>query len=238
MCDWTEVPHLDEKATAQLLKNIQPYQKAARSRGIPSLGAGAVWPIGESDIKVAPFPIPKHWKRCFGLDTGWDHTAVVWAAYDPDTQTVYIYDVYKRGEVETAVHATAILSRGPWIPGVGDAAAISNEDGEQFISKYKAAGLDIELANKALETGIQEVWDLFVEQRLKIFANCGAWFDEFRLYIRDDKGRIVRVKNHLMDGTRYMVRSGLSRAKTPPADKKKRAGVDPAVLGENAWMIR
>ena len=60
---------------------------------------------------------------------------------------------------------------------------------------------------------MQEVWELLSAGRLKVFASCGAWFDEFRLYRRDDKGRIVKENDHLMDCTRYLVR-GRQRMKT------------------------
>ena len=55
----------------------------------------------------------------------------------------------------------------------------------QFIDIYRRAGLDIQLADKAVEAGIQDVFDLLTLGRLKVFASCTAWFDEFRLYRRD-----------------------------------------------------
>ncbi|MFN2444934.1 MAG: hypothetical protein ABR606_05035 [Vicinamibacterales bacterium] len=59
-----------------------------------------------------------------------------------------------------------------------------------------------------METGIQTVWELMSAGRFKVFAPCSAWFDEFRLYHGDEKGRIVKVDDHLMDATRYLVQSG------------------------------
>jgi hypothetical protein len=44
--------------------------------------------------------------------------------------------------------------------------------------------------------------------------------EEYRLYRRDEKGRIVKANDHLMDATRYAVRSGLTRAKTQTGKKK------------------
>jgi hypothetical protein len=40
--------------------------------------------------------------------------------------------------------------------------------------------------------------------RLKVFANCGEWFEEFRLYHRVD-GRVVKERDDLMSATRYGV---------------------------------
>ena len=71
---------------------------------------------------------------------------------------------------------------------MGDAAAINTNDGRQFLDIYRRLGLKLELADKAVEAGIQEVWELLSAGQLKVFRSCGPWFDEFRLYRRDDKG--------------------------------------------------
>jgi hypothetical protein len=44
------------------------------------------------------------------------------------------------------------------------------------------------------------------------------WLFEFRLYRRDESGRIIKKDDHLMDATRYLV-MGIEKAKTKPADK-------------------
>ena len=220
-CEWSEVPHLSEQEKADLIARIPIHQRDARTKGIPALGSGAIYPVPESDIRVPDFAIPKHWPRGFALDTGWDWTAAVWGVLDREAQVFYVYSVYKRGQAEPAVHAAAIRSRGAWIPGVGDAAAINNNDGRQFIDIYRRLGLKLDLADKAVEAGIQEVWELLSAGRLKVFESCGAWFEEFRLYRRDDKGRIVKQHDHLMDCTRYLVR-GRTRMKTQQTPKRRR----------------
>lgn len=213
ICEWDEVPHLSEKEKSELLASIPPYQRDARTKGIPALGSGAIYPVPERDIRVKDFELPKHWPRGFGMDTGWKWTAAAWGALDRETSTLYIYSVYKRGQAEPAVHADAIKARGRWIPGVGDAAAINVHDGHQFLEIYRNLGLDLELADKAVEAGIQEVYELLSAGKLKVFESCAAWFEEFRLYRRDEKGRIVKDNDHLLDCTRYLAR-GRRRMKT------------------------
>jgi phage terminase large subunit-like protein len=216
-CDWSEVPHLSDREKDDLIARIPPHQRDARTKGIPSLGSGAIYLVPESDIRVKDFEIPRHWPRGFALDTGWDSTAAVWGALDREAQVLYVYAVYKRGQAEPQIHAGAILARGAWIRGVGDAAAINNNDGRQFLEIYRQLGLKLQLADKAVEAGIQEVWELLSAGRLKVFDSCGAWFEEFRLYRRDDKGRIVKQNDHLMDATRYLVRAraGMRTESTP-----------------------
>jgi phage terminase large subunit-like protein len=234
MATWDDAPHLSEKAKAEMLREFPAYQRDARSRGIPALGSGAIYPIPESEVRCAPFEIPEHWPRAFAMDTGWDWTAAVWGAVDRETQTCYIYAVYKRSHAEAPIHAEAIRAKGAWIPGVGDAAAISNQDGQQFLGMYRRLGLDLELADKSVEAGIQEVWERLSAGKLKVFSSCGPFFDEYRLYRRDEKGRIVKQNDHICDCVRMIIRSGLDRAKVKPFGSAPKT-LEPRV-GDTGWM--
>ena len=220
---WDDVPHLSEQAKAEMWASTPPYQRDARSRGIPQLGAGAIYPIPETDILVSDFDIPDHWPRCYAMDVGWNRTAAIWLAKDPTTQSIYAYSEYYRGEAEPTVHAKGIKSRGEWIPGVIDPAARgrSQRDGSQLIEIYKEEGLNIEMANNAVESGIYMVWQLLSTGQLKVFASLRNFIAEFRIYRRDEKGRIVKENDHLMDTLRYGIVSGLDRAiKKPDVEKK------------------
>jgi len=220
---WDDVPHLSEAVKAELRAAIPPHQVDARTRGIPQLGSGAIYPIAESEIAIDDFPIPKHWPRGYAMDAGGGArpTAAVWGAWDREADVVYIYSVYKRPAAEPVVHAEAIKARGAWMKGVGDVAALilTHHDAEQLIATYKRLGLDLALPDKAVETGIFDVWQRLSQGRLRIFRSCRAWFDEFRLYRRDAKGRIVKSNDHLQDSCRYLVRSGLPRFTLPPSEK-------------------
>lgn len=212
---WNHVPHLDEEEKAALIATTPPYLLKARTEGTPSLGAGAIFPIAESDITVKDiYPIPDHWPRGFAMDHGWNWFGAIWIAYDRDTQTRYLYSCYKRSQAEPPIHAEAIKARGSWIPGVGDCSDINKYDGQQFLSIYRGFGLDLHLANKAVETGIQELWVLLSTGKLKVFASCEPWFEEYRLYHRDEHGKIVKINDHLLDSTRYRIRGSVNELKT------------------------
>ena len=219
---WDDVPHLSAEDKAELLLSLPHHERDARSRGITSLGSGAIYLVPESDIRVADFEIPTHWPRGFGFDTGWQCTAAVWGARDPQSQVLYLYSVYRRGQAEIAVHAEAIKARGSWIRGFADAAAINPTDGHSFLHLYKRHDLKLTLANKAVEAGIQEVWEALSTGRLKVFTSCVGWFDEYRQYHRDGEGRIVKRNDHLMDATRYLVRGQWQMHNKPP---KRRLGL-------------
>jgi hypothetical protein len=216
--EWEDVPHLPKETKEAILASIPPWQRDSRTKGVPQLGAGAIYQVPTSDIEVTGFEIPKHWPRCFGMDVGWNRTAALWGAYDREASTLYVYDEYYRGQAEPSIHAAAILNRGKWIPGVIDPAARGRmqSDGTQLLSLYQGLGLDIEIADNAREAGIYRVWEMLSQGRLKIFKGCASTFAEYRLYRRDDKGQVVKKNDHLMDSLRYLVMSGIERAKVEP----------------------
>lgn len=231
-----DAPHLSEESKAKLLASFPPHERDARSRGTPQLGSGAIYPIPESEILVDDMPIPDHWPRAFGFDVGWNRTAAIWGAKNLETDTVYLYREHYRAQAEPAIHAAAIRSSGEWIPGVIDPAARgrSQTDGQQLFQMYRDLGLDIECAQNGVEAGIYEVWGRLSTGRIKVFKSLVNFMAEFRLYRRDDKGKIVKEKDHLMDCARYLCVSGLDRAKTKPAPKKQGYSYSGGVSG--GWM--
>lgn len=234
MATWDDVPHLSDEVKKELLESIPPFQRDARSKGVPQLGAGAIYPVPESDILVDDFPIPEHWAKCYGMDVGWNRTAVVWGAVDKDTDTVYLYSEHYRGQAEPIVHAEAIKARGEWIRGAIDPASRGRgqRDGVQLFEQYCDMGLQLEPAVNAREAGIYAVWQRLSAGKIKVFRSLSNWQSEFRLYRRDEKGNIVKENDHIMDATRYLIMSGLDIAQTKPVTKKN---YQPAQVS-GGWM--
>lgn len=219
MAGWDDVPHLDERTKRELLASTMPHLRDARSKGIPSLGSGAIYPIPESDIVVDDIRIPPHWPRAYGFDVGWNRTAGVWGAWNRETDVVYLYSEHYRGQAEPSVHAHAIRARGEWIPGVIDPASRgrSQRDGEQLLADYISLGLNLETADNTRESGLYQVWERLSTGRLKVCRSLQNWMAEYRIYRRDERGRVVKENDHLMDATRYLIVSGLSLAITKPS---------------------
>ena len=205
MATWDDAPHLSEEEKDRLMALIPLYQRDARTKGIPQLGSGAIYPISENKITVDDFPIPIWYKRIYGLDVGWNWTAAVWLAENPDDKVAYIYSVYKQGMAEPPVHAQAINARGDWIPGAIDPNSVGSGqiDGRKIVTEYQALLNNLMYADKAVEAGILRIWNRLSDGTLKVFASCLPWFQEFRLYRRDEHGKIVKKNDHLMDATRY-----------------------------------
>jgi hypothetical protein len=218
MATWSDAPHLGEEEQKILWESIPPYQRDARTKGIPQLGSGAIYPVPESEIVVDPFNIPDFWPRVFALDVGWKRTACLWGAIDRESNVLYLYSEYYVGQKEPSIHAHAIRSRGEWIPGVIDPAARgrSQKDGAQLMWDYQELGLNLTKADNTVEAGIYQVWQRLSGGGLKVFKTLNNWLGEYRIYRRDDKGHIVKDGDHLMDDTRYMVMSGLDLAEETP----------------------
>ena len=222
---WDDVPHLSPEVKAQLLSTIPAYQLDARARGIPTLGAGVVYPIPEDWYLVDPFEIPAHWKRVYGMDVGWNWTAALWMAIDPETGTDYLYHEYKKGHAEPSVHAAAIKAAGDWIPGVIDPAANGRgqKDGAKLLQDYRALGLDVTPASNEVHSSLFNLLERLSTNQLKVFSTLQEWRKEKNFYRRDDQGHIVKTNDHLMDDMRYLNNSGRHMAKQPPVARQQQA---------------
>lgn len=212
---WDDAPWLEEDQKEKMLASSEPYLRETRRTGVPSMGSGNVYPISLESMMVDPFEIPRHWKKMYALDVGWNRTAALWGAIDPMSDTLYIYDEHYVGEQPPAVHAASIRARGEWIQGVIDPASRgrSQGDGQQLMRQYLDLGLKIAPAENAVEAGIQAVWERMVGGRIKFFSTLREFPREYVLYRRDEKGRIVKEKDHLMDCLRYL-QNNLRRAKS------------------------
>ena len=239
MAGWDDIPHLTAAAKARLLADCEPYLVEARSTGKPSLGSGAIYPVGEDTLFVDDLVPPPSWPRVYGLDVGWNRTAAVWGALDRSTDTLYLYAEHYQGQAEPSTHAAALRARGTAIPGVIDPAARgrSQHDGQRLIDIYRDLGLTLTPAQNDVEAGLYSVWERMATGRLKVCRSLSHWRAEWRLYRRDEKGHVVKERDHLMDAMRYLVMSGLHVAKVevapPPVlrERRYRMGADP-----NSWM--
>lgn len=214
---WDDVPHLSEDWKAQALASYARHELDARTKGIPALGSGAIYPYPEAEITCKRFPIPSFWPKCYGFDFGWKEAAAVWIAKNPDTGQLFAYREYVANNQVPAIHAAAIRAPDSWIPGVVDPAAkkhVNVADGSYVIDLYAREGLILELASNIREPDIQTVSQAFATGQLKIFDDLTHLLGDYRFYRRDDEGRIVKGRDHTLDALRYAVVSGVEYACT------------------------
>jgi hypothetical protein len=216
---WGEVPHLTPEMCKELLSQFPIHERDARSKGIPMLGSGKIYPVSEEDVIIDPIRIPDYWPKVYGMDVGWNRTAAVWGAWDRDSDIVYIFSEHYLGQHPPQIHAHSIKARGEHIPGVIDPAAggSGQADGKKLIDIYRKLGLKLMPAENAVEAGIFEVYSRLISGRLRVFRHCTNWISEYRIYRRNKKGMIVKENDHLMDATRYLCMSGLKIAQYAPS---------------------
>lgn len=202
-----DVPHLTPEYIENIKKTYSPHEMDARLYGIPSLGAGAIYPYNTDSITYDNIPIEDWWPRGYGMDTKWNGTAALWGAENLDTGVLYIYAEHYMAEALPVIHASAIKRQGSWIRGVVDTSVLepSAVDGSTLMNIYEEEGLELELADKSVEAGIFAVRQRLAEGRLKIAKSCTRVLMEYSMYRRDEKGKIVKKKDDLMDALRYLV---------------------------------
>lgn len=238
MCTWEQVPHLPPEVQEELLASYPAYQRDARSKGIPSLGSGAIYPVAESDIVVPDFELPPHWPRAYGFDVGWNRSAAAFLALNRDTDVLYVYAEHYRGEAEPVIHAQAIKAKGAWLKGAIDPSAHGRNqvDGRQLFHMYTDMGLKLVDADNAVESGIYELLTRMTSGRLKVFRSCQNFLAEFRLYRRDEKGRIIKERDHLLDSLRYAHSRLQQILSSPPAPPRVQTVYVTPGAQSTGWM--
>ena len=225
-----EAEHIPADERARIIAGYPAHEREARTKGIPLLGSGRVFPIAEERIVVEAFKIPKHWARIAGMDFGWScPSAAAWLAWDRDSDTIYVTDAYRAREAVPAVHASAIKARGAWIPVAWPHDGLQHDkgSGHQLAEIYKREGVktlsghaQFSDGSTGVEAGVMEMLGRMETARFKVFAHLRDWLDEFRVYHRKD-GLIVKKGDDLMSATRYAVMM-LRHARTLPDPKRDR----------------
>jgi phage terminase large subunit-like protein len=248
-----DAEHYTPEERAKIIASYPPHEREARSKGIPTMGSGRVFPVSEEQIACEPFPVPDWWPVIGGLDFGWDHPfAAVKLAYDKDSDIIYVTNAYRIREATPLIHAAALK---PWLKGweqgtnfyfawPHDGLQHDKGSGKQLAQIYRDEGLPLyyehakfpDERGTGVEAGIMLMLERMLQGRLKVFGNLTEWFDEFRLYHRVD-GKIVKERDDLMSATRYammMLRIAKGQNKAPVNDRYRRRSSS----GEGSWLTQ
>lgn len=215
------VPYVySRKEADDIIAGYPSHEREARSKGIPTLGSGRIFPVAEEVISVPAFQIPDHWPQVGGLDFGYDHpTAGVKLVWDRDADCIYVVNTYRRRGSDianeslspTATHAAALKSWGGWLPWMWPHDGLQHDkgSGQELASQFRVHGLNMHPervtffdGTNGVEAGLTDMLDRMQTGRWKVFAHLTDWFDEFRLYHRKD-GKIVKEYDDLMAASRY-----------------------------------
>lgn len=230
-----DAEHYSPEERAAIIATYPVFERAARTKGIPQLGSGRVFPIDEDEVKINAFPIPPHWAQHGALDFGWDHpSAGVKLAWDRDADILYVTAAHRQRQQTPAMFAASVKPWGTnpdgtqWLPWAWPHDGLQHDkgSGEQLAAQYRAQGLRMhpqratfEDGSFGVEAGIAEMLDRMQTGRFKVFAHLNDWWEEFRLYHRQE-GLIVKVGDDLMAASRYgvmMKRIAITQNKPAPA---------------------
>lgn len=188
------------------------HERDARSKGVPLLGSGAIFPVDEDLIKIEPIHIPDIWPQINGLDFGYDHPfGAASLAWNRDADIVYVTKNYRSRQTTPVFHAAAVKPWGLWIPCAWPHDGLQHDkgSGDQLAKLYRDQGLNM-LPDHAtwldggngVEAGIAEMHDRMLTGRWKVFNTCTDWLEERRMYHRKD-GKIVKERDDVLSASRY-----------------------------------
>jgi len=212
---WDDAPHLNAETKAQLLAAYPEYQREMRTKGIPAVGAGLIFTIPDDQIKIDPFQIPTHWFIINGQDFGWDHPqAHCQLAWDKDADCVYLTHAWRKSQQDAKQAWTAVKGWSRHFPTAWPADGLQHEKGggEVLKEQYREAGFNMlpshatwpePAGGVSVEAGVWELHERMRNGTFKVFANVLDFFEEKRLYHRDEHGKIVKTRDDLLSAARY-----------------------------------
>ena len=244
---WDDAAHMTPEVREKELSKFPPHERDMRSRGIPMMGSGLVFPVPDEQIMFDMFEIPEHWPRICGIDLGFDHPfAAVWIAWDRDSDIAYVYDCYRISGKLISETSSSVKHRGSWIPcawphdalktdpksGITIADQYRNEGVRMLPDKFSnppAPGQKEGQGGNGREAGLFAMLTAMEEGRFKVASHLSDWFQEKQQYHRKD-GKIVDLREDLMSATRYAYQS-LRFASTRPVPKVR----TPVSSGMSNW---
>src|SRR6516162_5296686 len=152
-----DVGHFSQEEKQRIIASYPKWEVEARTKGVPILGSGRIFPVEESKIACEHRDFPSHWPRIGGMDFGWDHPfAAVELVWDRDTDVVYVSRVHRLKEATPIEHAAAIRPWGKdlrwsW-PRDGKRETLEGA-GIALAEQYKAQGLNMLHEHAQFEDG-------------------------------------------------------------------------------------
>ncbi len=227
-----DAEHYTDEQRKMIIAGYPEHERETRSKGVPMMGEGRVWPIREEEIKVNPFEIPRHFSRVAGVDFGIGHPAAgAWLAHDRDTDIVYLYDCYQKADQVPVYHAAVFRQRDPtnYIPIAWPHDGLQRDKGgkgQMIWKQYKGHGARMMkesariLKDKGGAQGSEATATLIYERMIlgtfKVFSHLEPFFEQFRFYHRKD-GTIVAIKDDILKATMYaMMELRHARVWMPP----------------------
>lgn len=212
---WERAAHLSPEICEQMLSAYPRHERDMRSKGLPLFGSGKIFIFDESACVIPAFDLmTRPWLKVLrAIDIGIDHpTGMVWLAYDAESRTYYVVRAFKQSDANAATHTATLNSLWKSAPCVvpPDIDGREKGSGETVAKSYRDAGLTglVNFQNpdesNYVEPGLFAMQQAMSEGRFFVFAGTGQpLVDELRSYHRDEKGKIVKTRDDVIDACRY-----------------------------------
>jgi phage terminase large subunit-like protein len=211
--EWKDAPHITPEKAERMLAQYPAWQRDMRTKGLPLLGTGLIFDLDMDACKVKPFECPDHWLMINGMDFGWDHPqSHVQLWINPDEWIIYVARAMKVSKKQPYEAWQMVKMWADKIPSAWPADGFQTEKGTGKTQKsyYEEAGWYMlhsqatwPTGGNSVEQGLIEIYKLIQLGQFKIFDHLADVFDEFSQYHRDEHGKIVKVKDDILDAIRY-----------------------------------
>ena len=113
------------------------------------------------------------------------------------------------------MHAAAVKLRGEDVPVAWPHDGMQHDKGSGVALKDQYVRLGVNMlgqhatnpdGSNSVEPGIMDMLTRMQTGRFKVFDHLSPWFEELRMYHRQD-GKIIKERDDLMSATRYLVMS-------------------------------
>lgn len=235
-----DAKHMTPEKRQQIIASYKPWEVEARTKGVPMLGSGRVFPYPEESIMEPDMAyIPVHWTKLWGIDFGiaTDHPfAAVLSAWDRDNDVLHLLKGIRVSDQLPENHAKPMKAVGAAVPVAWPHDGINREkgSGEQISKSYSKAGLAMLGTHAAFpdgsistEAAVSEMQERMVSGRFKVAASMSQWFDEYRMYHRKD-GLLVKTRDDLISATMKIIMDKRRGRAVPLGNKSSRRRQDTA----------
>ncbi len=217
-------PYLAEDGKYErMLESLPPVQKKQLLEGNWDVSEGAAFVEFDYDTHcIDPYELPKRWERFKGIDYGYaSESAVIWAALDPQDDTLIVYrELYQKGltgedlatkifeyEKEDKLSVRGVLDSAAW--------ARTGTTGPTVGEALTLAGHKLRRADKNRIQGKIQVHERLKlnskgRPRLQIFKSCPNLIKELQgIPVDANKPEDVDTKapDHAYDALRYLIMS-------------------------------
>jgi len=212
-----DVPGMTQEKVDTIMRGYPPYQRQARTMGVPMMGSGQVFPVDPDSITEDPLTfIPPEWLKLWGIDFGINHPfGAVLLAWDREADVIHVVHAIRINDGLPLQHSSAMkaIAANVKVSWPQDGTQ-RRDDGKPMSNLYKEQGLHMLPGHAtwpdgsiSTEAGVTEMYDRMTTGRFKVARTLmnSEWGQEFRDYHRDEEGKLVKIKDDLMSATRVAI---------------------------------